>query len=345
MGKAGRTVQSGLSICLAAIVPLLPLARSSRLQSIQPFAASCSTDDEISSKDHAAVERMAIEFVQNALGPNPEIAYSVFTAEAKENINSEKFVAMFKSGIQRMGPFTNLHVARTYLAKVTGGSQEQRVICGNLSSPEGWVAVNTKPGPAQAHLLVEGQTLNNTWTFVLWLLPEQGNWRVQYFQVMASAIVGKTAEDLQRMAESERRKNHNFNAYILYATALQLAGRGPFFQLGIQQEIQNGSEKLEPPRVLQGRPPFDWKFSQSSFKVLNVGPIGVGQKLYLQVDHEIEPWADDKDADKTNHNLISAFAKGYPEYKDVFAGLVVRAHERGGDRGFGTVFENDAATK
>jgi hypothetical protein len=162
---------------------------------------------------------------------------------------------------------------------------------------------------------------------------------------MASAVVGKTAEDLQRLAESERQKNHNFNAYILYETALQLAARGPFFQLGIQQDIQNGSENVKAPRDLQGRPPFIWQFSQFSFKVLNVGPIGVGQKVYLQVDHEIEPWVNDGEADKINHNFISVFAKAYPEYEDVFAGLVVRAHERGGSRGFGTVFENDAATK
>jgi hypothetical protein len=345
MVRAHRTVHSRLPVSLAAIVLLLPPAGSSRAQSIQPFATSCRADDEIPSKDRSAVDQMAIEFVQNALGPNPATAYSVFTAEAKGNLSSGKFLAMFKQGIQQMGPFKNVHVVHTYLAKVAGGSQEQRVICGNLSSPEGWVAVSVKPGPEQAHLIVEAQTLNNTWAFVLWLLPEQGNWHVQYIQVMASAMVGETAEDLQKMAESERLKNHNFNAYILYASALQLASRGPFFQLGIQPEIQSSSENLKIPRDLQGHPPFAWQLGQFSFKVLNVGAIGVGQKLYLQVDHEIEPWASDKEPDKINHDLISAFAKAYPEYKDVFAGLVVRAHERGGSRGFGTVLENDVATK
>lgn len=291
------------------------------------------------------MDKAAIDFVQNALGANPEAAYSNFTAEAKESVNSEKFVSVFKQGIQPMGPFKNLHVAHTYLAQVTGGTQEQRVVCGTLSSPETWVAVNTKPGPAQAHVIVEAQTLNNTWTFVLWLLPEEGNWHVQYSQAMATAMVGKTAEDLQRMAEAEMHENHNFDAYILYTTALQLAARGPFLQLGIQPEIQKGLENLKPPLALQGRPPFNWQFGQASFRVLNVGPIGVGQKIYLQIDQEIEPWANDKDADKKNHELISAFSDSYPEYKHAFAGLVVRAHERGGNRGFGTVSETDAATK
>jgi hypothetical protein len=53
----------------------------------------------------------------------------------------------------------------------------------------------------------------------------------------------------------------------------------------------------------------------------------------------------DKDADGKNHELIGAFSSSYPEYKHAFAGLVVTAHERGGMRGYGTVSENDAATK
>ncbi|SRR5216683_3113338 len=345
MSMSYGAARIGISVCLAAIIFLLAPGCNSRSQSIQPFLASCKTDGEISEKDLAAADKAAIDFVQNALGPNPESAYSSFTADAKGNVDSEKFVAMFRHGIQPMGPFKNLRAAHTYLAQVTGGTHEQRVICGNLSRPEGWVAVNAKPGPAQAHVIVEAQTLNNTWAFVTWLLPEQGNWHVQYTQATTSAMVGKNAEDLQRMAESEMHENHNFNTYILYAAASQLAARGPFLQLGIQPEIQKSLENLKPPPALQGRPPFEWQLGKSFFKVLNVGPIGVSQKIYLKIDHEIAPWADDKDADKKNHELISAFSSSYSEYKHAFAGLVVTAHERGGNRGFGTVSENDAATK
>ena len=339
------TVRIGLFVCLVAIIVLLAAGCNSHSQSFQPFMASCKTDAEISQNELAAVDKVAIDFVQAALGPNPEAAYSMFTADAKSNVNSEKFVAAFKQGIQRNGPFKDVRPAHTYFAQVTGGTQEQRVVCGNLARPENWVAVSAKSGQTQAHVIVEAQTLNNTWAFVTWLLHEQGNWHVQYTQATITAIVGKNAEDLQRMAESEMHENHNFNAYILYAAASQLAARGPFFQLGIQPEIQNSLETLKPPPILQGQPPFNWQLGKLSFKVLNVGPIGVSQNIYLKIDHEIEPWAIDKDADKKNHELIAAFSSSYPEYRHAFAGLVVTAHERGGMRGYGTVSENDAATR
>ena len=335
-----RTILGSFSVFLAAIGPLSTLGCSSLRQIFQPFTSSCVTDNQIAAKDREAANQAAIQFVQSSLGPTPGVAYSAFTADAKKSVSSEEFTAMLQQDVQRMGPFKDLRVTHTYLAKVTGGTQVQRVVCGNFSRPENWVAVAAKPGPPQAHVIVEGQTINNTWAFVIWLFPEQENWHVQYFQVATATMAGKSAIDLQSMAQVEQLAHHNFNAYILYAAALQLAARGPHFQLGIQPEIQKSIGELQVPRDLQGQPPFEWEFGKSSFKVLNVGPIAIGGKIYLKIDHEIESWAANREADKKNHDLIAAFANAYPEYKDAFSGLIVNAHERGGSRGFGTVDEH-----
>lgn len=326
-------------LCLLLTVTLVPLVVACKSQ-LQPFTATCKADDEVSTKDREAVGQVALKFVQDALRPDPSTAYSAFTADAKATVSLEQFVSGFQNVIKPMGPYKDLRVAHTYIARVTGGSQEQRVVCGNLSSPESWVAVNAKPGPAEAHVIVEGQTINNTTAFVVWLIPEQGNWHVQYIHYATAGMVGNSADDLRKMAATENQKHHSLNAFILYAAALQLADRGPFFQLGVRPEIEREMGEVQRPHILQGQPPFTWDLDKSTFKVLNVGPIGVGGKIYLLVNHEVEPWAADKEADRKNRDFITAFAKAYPEYRDAFAGLVVRAHERGGSRGYGTVNEN-----
>jgi hypothetical protein len=308
--------------------------------SSQFFSGSCKADGEISVKDRESVSQVALKFVQDALGSNTSDAYAAFTDDAKKSVPLQQFVSGFQNSINPMGPFKDLRVAHTYMPKLTGGAQEQRVVCGNLSSPETWVAVNARPGPAEAYVIVEGDTVNNTHAFVIWLIPEQGNWRVQYVQFATTTMVAKSADDLRTMAAMENEKQHNFNAFILYAAALQLADRGPFFQLGIRPEIEKAIGNVQRPPVLQGKAPFVWNYGKSTFRVLNVGAIGIGGKIYLLVDHEIEPWAEDKEADRKNRDLITAFAKAYPEYKEAFAVLVVRAHERGGNRGFGTVDQN-----
>jgi hypothetical protein len=320
-------------------IAMSPLVAACQLP-LQPFTSSCKANEEISTNDLRTIGQVALKFVQDALGPDPSTAYATFTADAKATVPLEQFVSGFQSGIKPMGPFKGMRVAESYVAKVTGGSHEQRVVCGNLSSPETWVAVNAKPGPGEAHVIVEGDTVSNTMVFVVWLIPEQGNWHVQYLHYATEKMVGKSSDDLRRIAETEKQKQHNFNAFILYTTALQLADRGPFFQLGIRPEIEKEIGETKKPENLAGQLPFTWTFGKSTFKVLNVGPIGLSGKIYLIIDHEIEPWAEDKVADRKNHDLITAFAGAYPQYKDVFAGLVVRAHEHGGNRGFGTVDEN-----
>lgn len=334
-----------LYICLMAVLSLLVLGCKSSLQTIQPFSSTCAADDQVVTRESKVVNQSALQFVQSALGPDPSTAYVSFTSEARENVPSEKFASAFQNGIKPMGPYKDLRVAHTYIAKLTGGSQEERVVCGNLSAPESWVAVTAKPGPAEAHVIVEGQTVNNTAVFVVWLIPEQGTWHVQYIHYAIAAIVAKSAEDLQKMADLESQKQHDFNAFILYAAALQLADRGPFFQLGIRPEIEKKMREIKKPEFFEGQPPFTWKYEKSTFKVLNVGPIGVGGKIYLLIDHEIESWADEKEADQKNRDTIAAFAAAYPEFRDVFAGLVVRAHERVGTRLFGTVDENQKQSK
>lgn len=311
-----------------------------RASAPQLFVTSCAVDDEITANDRAAVNEKALSFVRDVIGPDLSIAYAAFTAEAKGNLPIEQFVSGVQNAIKPMAPFNDLRVAHTYMAKVTGGSQEQRAVCGRLSSPEGWVAVTVRPGPPEAHVVVEAQTVNNSAAFLVWLIPEAGSWHVQYLHFVFTAMVGKTAGDMQKLAEAEQAKQHNFNAFILYNAAQQLAYRGPFFQLGISPDIDKAVASVQRPPVLQGQAPFLWNFDNSHYKLLNVGPIGVGGKIYLLVDHEVEPWANDQEVISENRGLISAFAKAYPEYKEAFSGIVIRAHERGGNRAYGTVDEN-----
>ena len=329
--------RSSWAIALLAIAFVPSLGACAQ---VRPFMTSCKSDNEVPAKDRESIGRVALGFVRDALGPDPSAAYQTFTAEAKQGIPREQFVSGLQNRIQPMGPFKNLKVTHTYLAEVRGSGQEQRVVCGNSSSPEGWVAVAAKPGSPEAHVIVEGQTVNNTHVFVLRLRPEQEDWRVQYIHFATAGMAAKSSDDLRRMAETERQRQHPFNAFLLYVSALQLSDRGPFLQLGIRPEIEKGMRDLPRPSILEGPFPLSWTSDHSTFQVMSVGPIAVGGKVYLVVDHEIDPWTENTVADRKNRDLIAALPKAYPEYKGVFAGLVIRAHERGGHRGFSTVDEN-----
>ena len=309
----------------------------------QVVLASCATDNEITADKRAAIETTALGFVNNMVGSKATAAYEALTADAKQAVPFDQFAGFVRQAIAPMSPFTDVHVSHTYVIKAASGGANTRIICGNLGRPEDWVAVSAKPGAETAYAVVDAQTKNNGFTFTLWLVADQ-NWRVEYFNMTVSSIAGKTAQDIWQLARAEQNSRHLFNAAALYATANRLASRGPNFQLGIDPEIKKEMARLQVPRELQGNPPVAWKLGDDSFKILYVGPIGVGGKIYLSITQEIAPWSADQDADQQNSVLITEFIRSFPEYSNVFAGLVVGASEAGGHRLFTTVYESKSSS-
>jgi hypothetical protein len=302
---------------------------------MQLTAADCRTDDEISADDRAMLARTALGFVETLLGASPETGYPITSSAAQQAVSRAQFLMTVRQATQSMGPLTNLRMTQAHLVTITAG-QSSQVICGPPGRPEEKVFVATNPGAKHAHLLVEGEGKNNGWVFVLWLVPEP-DWRVQYFHIIPGAMVGKSARDIWELARSERDHGHKFNAAVLYATANQLAYRGPNFRLGISQEVERELKDLDLPPEIQGPPPFTWKFGDRAYKILNVGPIGVGGKIYLTITQETERWQDDQEPDRHNRALIAEFRQAFPEYAAVFVGLVVGAQEPGGNRLYRTV--------
>jgi hypothetical protein len=129
------------------------------------------------------------------------------------------------------------------------------------------------------------------------------------------------------------------DAALLYAAGAQVANRGPNFQMGVTQFFSQDAAKLALPSEIQGPPPFTWKNGATTYKVVNLGPIAVGGKIYVMIIHEVSPWRSDEQVDGWNKELLSFFKKRFPEYSHAFAGLVARALEHGTNRGYGTLEE------
>jgi hypothetical protein len=124
---------------------------------------------------------------------------------------------------------------------------------------------------------------------------------------------------------------------VLYATALQLTNRGQYLQLGLSNAISQDAASFSPTPEIAGQPPYEWRDGSSVYRVLTVGPMAIAGKIYIVINHETGPWVNDKEVDDRNKNLRAYFKRTFPEYRDVFFSVIIRAHEHGTNRGFGTV--------
>jgi hypothetical protein len=186
-------------------------------------------------------------------------------------------------------------------------------------------------------VLLFADAINNQFALTAWLVPEQSPWKVQGYWLNVATLADKNSFQLWGLAREQQGRGHKFNASLLYAAAAQIANRGPNFQMGLAQAITQSASSLEVPSEINAAPPFSWRSNTATFKVLNVGPIAVGGKIYVIIVQEVSPWKTDAEVDGRNKQLLSFFKARFPEYSDVFSGLVARAVEHGGNRGYGTV--------
>jgi hypothetical protein len=307
------------------------------------FAFSCQQDSDIPSEKRTSFELVAMDFVHKLLGPNPETVFDMMSEDGKRSGTREQLKTMATETFQRM-QLRNLSPVHSYFIKLKGQSPV-RIVCGSdFSKPDSWESLEAANVPEQAHVLISAKTVNNLIVVSVWLVPEQGAWKVQSFWMNAASMADLDSMKMRELAQAQQAKGNNFNAVILYTTAAQLANRGPSFQLRITQAIAGDLAKIPVPSEIRGPAPFFWKDGENTFKVLNVGPIAVGGKIHMMLVHEVAPWQSDTQVEGWNKELLKYFKKRFPEYSDSFAGLIARAHERGGHREFGTV-ENAPTSK
>jgi len=299
----------------------------------------CSEDAEIAAPKQKAVQAAAETFVEGVLGPDPGSAYDLLTAEAKALNTPEEFRARAVTMVSQVAPLTNVAVQHTYLIELSGNAPKFATCAGDLSRPDETSFVAVSSAKEQAHVIVGAKSRNNLLAFTLWLVPLNGAWLVQSYWMTLSTLGDKDSRQLRDLARAQRAKGHDFNAALLYAAARETANRGPNFQLGISRSISEEVSNLKLPPELVGSSPFSWKDGPTTYVVLRVGPIAVAEKLYVIIAHEVAPGQSDAQLDDLNKRLFRYVKGRFPEYSEVFAGLVGRATERGTGRGFGSVEE------
>jgi hypothetical protein len=309
-----------------------------------PFMFSCGQDGHIDAVKKKRIASAAMDFARTLLGPTPSAAFDVMTKAGQAETTLQELDGAAAAIIRQVEP-KNLAVQHTYVIELKGTSPGRVVCATDLSKPEGWESLAADSVPEQAHVLLSADTPNNKLAFVVWLVPEQSQWRVQSFHLNVSTLADKDSLQLWEMARTQQARQHSFNAALLYAAAAQTAERGPNFQLGVTQSIAADRAQLNAPDEINGQPPFFWKNGERTYKVTNIGPIALGGKIYVMMVHEVSPWQSDGQVDGWNKELLNYFKRRFPEYTDVFAGLIARATERGSSRGYGTVEELSPSSK
>ncbi len=165
------------------------------------------------------------------------------------------------------------------------------------------------------------------------VLQQQGAaWKLGGFYVRLTQVAGHNGNWFADRAREFKTKGQNHNAWFYYGEARELLVPVPFMATAATDKLYDEMQTVKPADL----PPVDLPAGAKIYKVTDLFPVPVGQDFDLVVKYQS---ADVSDSGRTfleNTAAMKALVAKYPEFRDGFAGIVVRAVEPSG-RDYGSM--------
>jgi hypothetical protein len=307
-----------------------------------PYAGTCARDGQIDAAERDDAASAALDFANAMAGPAPLKAYAQMPEESRGG-GEQNFLRVAQL-VQASGPFAPLRVDHTYMLDFTvRPSGPTRFPCTGPDGRPNFVVAG--PARTQAHVAIRVASAKRPtmqWTFSVWLAKQGAGWSVLGFNFSPSMLAGHTGEELWGEAQLQRRRGHDLNAALLYATASELLARGPYFQSSDHPAFDNDVASFKAPAELTQMHTRPWRMDGQDFPVTAVRVYGVDDhQLVLAINQPSTTQLSDQAAEQRDHRLIDAFTKTHPEWRESFDAVAARVFTPDNTRSFGVVYDRD----
>lgn len=298
---------------------------------------TCRVDKDISGSARAAPEKAALGFVTALLTGKAAEVDAALTPEAKAAAGD--LDRLIKS-VATQAPYAEVRAAHTYLIEGTGGPDPlPAMICGkSVTDPEA-VLLARRAIPQQAHVEVTARSRDNDWSVFVYLAPQGGAWKVLSFDLHVASLAGRSARELQRLAQEQQAKGHGLTATLLLKAAISAADRGANARPVLKMDLERALKAMETPPAIAGDPPWPWLMDGRTYHVGSIGVVGQGRDLVLLIYRFTERWQGAAAADAESRDMISSLVNLHPELKEAFPAIVVRALKPDQSGGWATAYE------
>ena len=168
---------------------------------------------------------------------------------------------------------------------------------------------------------------------VSFVLQQQGNeWKLGGFYAKPAQIAGHDGTWFATRAREFKSKGQLRNAWFYFGEARELMVPVPFMATATTDKLYDEMQAVKPPDL----PPLDLTAGAKTFKVTDVFPVPVGRDFDLVVRYQSADVSDTGKTFQDNLAVMKALLAKYPECRDAFGGIVVRAVEPSG-RDYGSM--------
>ena len=172
---------------------------------------------------------------------------------------------------------------------------------------------------------------------VSFVLQQQGSdWKLGGFYVKDPQIAGHDANWFAERARAFKSKGQSHDAWLYYLEARELAVPVPFMYTQLTDKLYDESQELKPKDLPADSTTVDLAAGGKTYKLITVFPLPVGQDLDLVAKYQSADVSDTAKTFQDNTAVMKALLVKYPEFRDAFDGVVVRAVESSG-KDFGSM--------
>jgi hypothetical protein len=168
---------------------------------------------------------------------------------------------------------------------------------------------------------------------VSFVLQQQGNdWKVGGFYAKPAQVGGHDGNWFASQAREYKSKGQLRNAWFYFGEARELLVPVPFMATATTDRLYDEMQGTKPSDL----PPLNLTAGGKTYKVTDLFPVPVGRDFELVVKYQSADISDTGKTFQDNMAVMKALLARYPECRDAFGGVVVRAVEPAG-RDYGSM--------
>jgi hypothetical protein len=162
---------------------------------------------------------------------------------------------------------------------------------------------------------------------VSFVLQQQGrDWKLGGFYAKPAQISGHDGDWFAARAREFKTKGQLHNAWFYFGEARELLVPVPFMATATTDKLYDEMQAVKPADL----PPLDLSAGGKTYKVTDLFPVPLSRDFDLVLRYQSPDVSDSGKTFQDNSAVMKALLTKYPEFRDGFAGLVVRAVEPSG---------------
>jgi len=200
--------------------------------------------------------------------------------------------------------------------------------------------LNNLPQGKYGLVILDVKGAKDSRTLTLILQQMGADWKLAGFYARSAQLNGHDGTWFAQKAREFKSKGQLHNAWLYYREAIELSSPVDFMSTLATDNLYSEAQSVQPSDLPGGGNTVDLSVAGKTYKLTTIFPLAVGNDLDVVVKYQAADVSNSALTFQENANVMKGLLAKFPELRDAFAGIVVRAVEASG-RDYGSMLPMD----